>query len=96
MSTVLVASTKHDFKTSFLLLSIERGSRSLCVHFLSHNPLDPFPIRLNKKPVLKLCLEDARSDPLQRRRFDWVKVAQIGVAPHFVVSLIALFYGLCV
>jgi len=58
MSMGFSLSTKHDFKTLFLLLSIEKGPRSLCVHFLSHNHLDPFPIRLNENPVLKLCLVD--------------------------------------
>ena len=71
VSTVLVWPTKHDFRRPFLLLSIEEGPRTLCVHFLSHNHLDPRPIRLSKKPVLKLFLEGQPLEALRCNGFGW-------------------------
>ena len=61
--------TKNDFRAPLLLLSIEEGPRSLCVHFLSHNHLDPRPIRLSKNPVSKPSLVSNSSKPLQHSQF---------------------------
>jgi hypothetical protein len=79
MSTVLLWPTKHDFRMPFLLLSIEEGPRTLCVHFLSHNHLDPRPIRLSKKPVLKLFLEGQPPEALRRSGFGRQRSSSAGV-----------------